>query len=74
MGAAKNGREALSLVEMLKPDIVTCDLNMPELDGVGFVRQQMSRRPLPILVLSASPQDGELVMEAPEAKILLSFA
>ena len=64
VGAARNGEEALEMVESLRPDVVTCDLIMPKLDGVAFVRAQMARRPLPILILSASPQDGELVLEA----------
>ena len=67
VGQAKNGEEALELVETLKPDVVTCDLNMPELDGVGFVKKQMSRRPLPIIILTASPQDTGQVIEALEA-------
>src|SRR5678815_4347910 len=67
VGLARNGEDALQLVESLRPDVVTCDLTMPELDGVGFVRKQMARRPVPILILSASPQDGERVLEALEA-------
>lgn len=64
VGSARDGEEALEMVEQLKPDVVTCDLIMPRLDGVGFVRRQMARQPLPILILTASPQDGELVLEA----------
>lgn len=64
VGAARDGDEALELVASLNPDVVTCDLAMPGLDGVGFVRQQMARRPLPILILTASPQDGEQAMQA----------
>ena len=64
VGLARNGEDALQMVESLRPDVVTCDLIMPELDGVGFVRRQMARRPLPILILTASPQDAERVLEA----------
>ena len=67
VGAAKNGQEALDMVEMLKPDVITCDLNMPELGGVGFVKEQLSRRPLPIIILTASPQDTEQVIQALDA-------
>ena len=49
VGAARDGREALELVESLHPDVVTSDLMMPELDGIGFVREQMQRRALPIV-------------------------
>jgi len=64
VGAARDGEEALRLVEELKPDVVTCDLIMPTLDGVGFVRQQLARAPLPILILTATPQDAALVVDA----------
>ena len=64
VGAARDGEEALQMVEELKPDVVTCDLIMPNLDGVGFVRRQMARQPLPILILTSSPHDGEEVLEA----------
>ena len=64
VGVARDGEEALELVEQLRPDVITCDLIMPRLDGLGFVRKQMARRPLPILILTASPQDGDSVIEA----------
>jgi two-component system chemotaxis response regulator CheB len=67
VGLARDGEEALAMVEQLKPDLVTCDLLMPRVDGVEFVRQQMARRPLPILILSSSPRDGDRVMEALQA-------
>lgn len=67
VGAARDGEEALSMIESLSPDVVTCDLTMPKLDGVGFVREQMKRKPLPILLLSSAAEDAELVMEALDA-------
>src|SRR6185369_3088327 len=67
VGMARNGEDALEMVEQLNPDVVTCDLIMPELDGVGFVRKQMSRKPLPILILTASPEDASQVLEALDA-------
>ena len=67
VGTARDGEEALELVEQLRPDVVTCDLQMPRLDGVRFVREQMSRRPLPILLLSASAEDAEQTLQAMEA-------
>lgn len=67
VGAARDGREALEMVEQCQPDVVTCDLMMPRLDGVGFVREQMARRPLPILILTATSQDAEGALDAMEA-------
>ncbi len=67
VGSARDGEEALELVETLKPDVVTSDLIMPRMDGVAFVREQMARRALPILLLTAAPDDGEKALEATEA-------
>ena len=67
VGAARDGEEGLEMVEQLRPDVVTCDLQMPKLDGVKFVREQMSRRPLPILILTASAEDAEQTLAAIEA-------
>jgi two-component system, chemotaxis family, protein-glutamate methylesterase/glutaminase len=67
VGAARDGLEALEMAEQLRPDVVTCDLVMPRLDGPGFVRQQMARRPLPILIFSMTQEDAELAMQALDA-------
>lgn len=64
VGAARDGEEALEMTERLQPDVVTCDLMMPRLDGVEFVRRQMARKPVPILILTATPQDGEQALDA----------
>lgn len=67
VGVARDGEEALELTARLEPDVITCDLLMPRLDGVGFVRRQMARRPVPILILTSSPEDAPLVLEALQA-------
>jgi two-component system chemotaxis response regulator CheB len=67
VGTARDGQEALERVSDLRPDVVTCDLIMPELDGVGFVREQMRRRPLPIVIVSVASESGELVLGALDA-------
>jgi two-component system chemotaxis response regulator CheB len=67
VGAARDGREALELVERLEPDVVTCDLIMPELDGVGFVREQMQRRPVPIIIMSVAKETAEAALTALDA-------
>ena len=40
---------------------------MPELDGVGFIKEQMARRPVPIVVVSVASESGELVLAALDA-------
>src|SRR3954467_3934075 len=67
VGTARDGREALAMTAELQPDVITCDLIMPELDGVGFIREQMQRRPVPIVVVSVASESGELVLSALDA-------
>ena len=67
VGTARDGREALDQVADLEPDVVTCDLIMPELDGVGFVREQMQRRPVPIIIMSVAKETAEAALTALDA-------
>ena len=67
VGVARDGREALELVESLEPDVITCDLIMPELDGVGFVREQMLRRRVPIIIMSIASETGDAALTALDA-------
>jgi two-component system chemotaxis response regulator CheB len=67
VGMARDGAEALDLVEELRPDVVTLDLMMPKLDGVGFLREQMTRRPIPTLVVSIASEQGEAALNALDA-------
>ena len=67
VGTARNGAEALESVEQLKPDVVTSDLNMPVMDGVAFVREQMRRAPVPVLIISIAAESTEQVLAALDA-------
>src|SRR6201999_1682553 len=67
VATARDGREALEAAEEHEPDVITCDLNMPEMDGVAFVTAQMSRRPVPILIMSVANRSGEHALAALEA-------
>lgn len=67
VAAARNATEALEFVEQYQPDVVTLDLNMPEADGLTFLKTQMVRRPLPTIVVSMAAKDGQQVLEALEA-------
>jgi len=53
VGEAKNGVEALSLLESIKPDVLVTDIMMPEIDGIELATQVTKNYPsLPILALS----------------------
>src|SRR5574342_443947 len=69
VGEAKNGFEAVELAVRLKPDLVTMDVHMPELDGLEATKEIMVRAPTPIIVVSSStsPHDVELSLNAMRA-------
>ena len=67
VGTARDGDEALERAAELKPHVITCDLNMPVMDGITFVREQMRRSPVPILILSIAAESAEQVLAALDA-------
>ncbi len=67
VGAARDGEEALELVEELNPDVVTLDLLMPRMGGIEFLRQQMARRPIAVVIVSIASESGETTLAALDA-------
>jgi two-component system chemotaxis response regulator CheB len=68
VGTARNGLDALKQIHALEPEIVTLDIEMPELDGLQTLGYIMSETPRPVVMLSAldSPNGGELTIRALE--------
>jgi two-component system, chemotaxis family, protein-glutamate methylesterase/glutaminase len=58
VGRAKDGREAVSLAESLKPDVITMDLNMPHMDGLQATATIMTNNPRPIVIVSSESKEG----------------
>jgi DNA-binding NarL/FixJ family response regulator len=61
---AENGREALEVLEQEIPDMIICDVMMPEMDGyalVDHVRQDPRTSWIPVLFLSAKGQSQDRV-------------
>lgn len=54
VGVASTGKEAVKLAMDLKPDIITMDIVMPDMDGVEATKQIMAYQPTPILLLTSS--------------------
>lgn len=59
VGSASDGRAALEKIEQFKPDAITLDLEMPEVDGLGVLRQLRERpHPPSVIVVSAFTDAG----------------
>jgi len=67
VGIAKNGIDALKIYKELKPDIVTLDINMPDMDGLAtlkFLKQMDSRAKV---IMCSSLSTKQKVIEALQA-------
>jgi two-component system chemotaxis response regulator CheB len=59
VGTARNGNDALRQIHALDPEIVTLDVEMPELDGLQTLGYIMSETPRPVVMLSAAASGGK---------------
>jgi two-component system chemotaxis response regulator CheB len=55
---ARNGIDALAQIERFNPDVVTLDVNMPEMDGLTCLSQIMARFPRPVVMVSSLTRKG----------------
>lgn len=69
VGVAKDGEEAVAMVEQSKPDVVTMDIHMPKMDGYQATRKIMETSPVPIVICSASwnPEEVDKTFRTMEA-------
>jgi two-component system chemotaxis response regulator CheB len=67
VGTAGDPYEARQRIKALNPDVVTLDVEMPNMDGVTFLRKIMTLRPMPVIMISTLTQAGaEITLEALE--------
>ncbi len=70
-GRASSGEEAVRMVGIVKPDVITMDVEMPGMGGIEAVRRIMREAPTPILMVSSLTHEGSRVtMEALNAGAL----
>src|SRR4030042_5498014 len=59
-GIASDGIDAMAKTLRLKPDLITLDLEMPEMDGFSFLRWLMQNRPTPVIIVSSYSDSNTL--------------
>ncbi|WP_375775917.1 chemotaxis protein CheB [Bradyrhizobium sp. ma5] len=57
VGFARNGREALAAITDFRPDVVTLDVHMPEMDGLSCLDRIMIETPCPVVMVSLRLRD-----------------
>ncbi|MGC9996861.1 MAG: response regulator transcription factor [Terriglobia bacterium] len=67
IGEADDGRQAVQLVESLKPDVVVMDIGMPNLNGIEAARQITASRPDTAVVILSMHADEGYVLRALKA-------
>jgi two-component system chemotaxis response regulator CheB len=60
VGVAKSGQQAINLAKRLRPDVITMDLNLPDIDGFQATKEIMIVAPTPIVIVSASSKAREV--------------
>ncbi len=58
VGFARNGIDAVAKNQRLLPDVITLDIEMPEMDGLTALSELMRTRPVPVVMLSSLTQSG----------------
>lgn len=65
VGIARDGAEALEMIRLEKPDVVTLDIAMPGKDGMAILDEIMEIEPCPVIMLSSLMREGApIVAEA----------
>ncbi len=64
VGIARDGLEALEKIAELSPDVMTLDLVMPNLDGIGVLKAMLPEGAPRVIVVSISDKQSELAVEA----------
>lgn len=62
IGTVADGDAAVEFVERIRPDVVTMDIHMPGMNGIEATRRIMETNPVPIVIVSANWEPGEVEM------------
>lgn len=66
---AEDGQVALDILQEEKPDIILCDINMPNMDGIEFLKQKSaseSLKNIPIVMITTESGSQDIIKQAQE--------
>ncbi|MFH1076861.1 MAG: chemotaxis response regulator protein-glutamate methylesterase [Pseudomonadota bacterium] len=67
VGSAPDPYVARDKIVMLKPDVITLDIEMPRMDGITFLKKLMKYYPMPVIIVSSlTPSGSKMALEAME--------
>lgn len=64
VGTMKNGKEAMEAIEIFKPDIVVCDINMPVLNGIEVLKRCSEMPQAPVFIMLTNLEEFSLAQES----------
>ena len=65
VGTASDGRKALEILDSVRPDVITLDVQMPNMDGLATLDAILARRPIPVIMVSSLTKlGGNITLDA----------
>ena len=64
---AEDGQVALDLLAQEKPDLILCDINMPNMDGISFLKEKAGKdaiKDIPVVMITTEGGSEDVVQEA----------
>jgi len=65
IGTASDAFKAVEIIEQVLPDVITLDIEMPQMDGLTFLSKLMKQHPIPVVIVSSITEGNrEICLDA----------
>lgn len=65
IGTASDAFKAVEIIEQVLPDVITLDIEMPQMDGLTFLSKLMKQHPIPVIIVSSITEGNrEICLDA----------